>query len=515
MIFVAGIVLDLLSVLAWARPALVAPIAALLVLAIAVAAFRDIRAGVAVVLLELLWGSHGRLVAVSIGGVSWSLRMGIFVAVCAATAWHLRHSAVRQQLWAALRSHPARWPALVWGGTVVVALAVGAMRHAPGAVFQDGNAWAFLALTPAFLLALGCTQRHASGDGGDRGRWLSCVLLTGALYLIARTYALLFLFTHNLGGFWLALYQWVRDTRLGEITVFPGGFPRIFLPSMVWLFPALLLAAERIAHASPRNDKEVSRRGISPHAAVFGGSIAVLLVSLSRSFWVGLAALGGVAFLVVFLARLPSVCLSNVLAKHSWRILFDTHIAWRVMVRGGGAVIGALLIAMALVKLPYPAPLTTAGFGATFAARFQQDEAVGNRWQQIAPLTEAILRHPILGSGFGAAVTYHSKDPRTLAAFPDGNFTTMAFEWGFLDDLLERGILGLAAEFWLLGALILYGLRRTHRVPFLPALSLALLAFVLIHTTSPYLNHPLGLGLVMVMFAGIATPYGGTKTIAA
>ncbi|MDO8462819.1 MAG: hypothetical protein Q7S96_00900 [bacterium] len=470
-ILLAGLTLDLLSMNAWGYAPFAVPAYLLVVLVVAVGALWDLRIGVAAVLLELLWGSFGQLLVLEVGEVTLSLRMGIFAVMLIASAWHLRTRVAREQLVCTVTSHPTRWAVAAFALSLILGVILGVARHPFPLVFQDANAWLFLALLPAFVLAT---------RGGTT--WLAETVLAGALFLILRTAALLFLFTHDLGGLWIALYQWVRDTRLGEVTVFPGGFPRIFLQSMVWLFPALLVALGTIQQAE--------RRGHLMRYAVFGGSVTVLLLSLSRSFWVGLAALAGIGAL--WLLWPPTI--------RKRAAFIRTHT--RSIKSGAASIAIGLLVALVLVRIPYPHPLTTAGFGATFAARFQQDEAVGNRWQQIGPLATAMRAHAIFGNGFGATVTYATKDPRTLAAHPDGMYTATAFEWGFLDDLLERGIVGVAFQLWFIGALIACGCSRRRRAstPF----ALALLALLVVHATSPYLNHPLGLGLILLLYSTTA-----------
>ena len=538
-----GLGVDLLSFIGWSDSALLVPFTVAVLTAVAIGTFLDIRIGVTAVLLELLWGGHGYLLRIPWGGVDISLRMGVFFVVLAATVWHLRVPGARRAVYDAAQTHPARWPALAFFVSLVVGLIGGLVRHPFDRVFFDANAFGFLLLTPAFSLAI---QRRTSVENhslirtnrrmvigseivrGDRDatgppiiRDSLFIILAGAFYLIARTYFLLFAFTHDLGGTWVPLYQWVRDTRLGEVTVFPGAFPRVFMPSMVLLFPAIAIAMTRIrvwsrireyAYGTTRMKQQTFSHsaecenvesgalrtiGRSPTLSlgVFGGGVAILLVSLSRSYWVGLATLIGFKVFMTIRTRCVSSDLSQFRAK------------LRKAFRGAFVLIGstiiAVAIAVAIVNLPYRKPLTTAGIGSTFLARLSADAAVSNRWQQIEPLRNAIAQHPIFGNGFGAAVTYETKDPRTLAAFPDGRYTTTAFEWGYLDDLLERGTVGFLAEIWLIGALIWYGFRNGG---YAAAVAAGLAAVAVVHATSPYLNHPLGIGLLMLAAASMARP---------
>ena len=487
MITVMGIAFDLSSLLGWAHPVFGSVVTGAIVFGVGVASIRDIRWGIAAVLLELLWGSHGHALHVVMGNMSISLRIGLFAVVSIATLYHLRDANARRLLTTVFRTHPARWPSAFVLASVLLAGVLGTLRHPLSRFVGDANAWGFLLLVPAFMLAQSRVPNDRHSTFHIPHSTFVSFFLFSALYLILRFLVLLFLFSHDLGGLWLGLYQWVRDTRLGEVTVSAMGFPRVFLPSMVLLFPAVLLAAARMttdADGSPRITRMLAY-------AVFGGGVATLLASLSRSYWL--------AFIVL-------VAIGMAWGIYAWRrshysLIRTNRRIVRTVVYATGSAVLMILLAVALVRLPYPRPLSTGGFGATLAARIASDVAVSNRWQQLPPLRAALAQHPILGSGFGASVTYESKDPRTLAAFPDGRYTTTAFEWGYLDDVLERGFLGLIAELWLVGSLIWRGCRRGGEAA---ALALGLLAIAVVHVTSPYLNHPLGLGVLLVLLVATA-----------
>ena len=86
-----------------------------------------------------------------------------------------------------------------------------------------------------------------------------------------------------------------------------------------------------------------------------------------------------------------------------------------------------------------------------------------------------------------------SNDPRIRAEFPDGRYTTSAFEWGYLDIWLKIGLLGLLAYL----ILIVKIARESLKAGLLgEILFIALTALVITHTFSPYLNHPLGIGFI-------------------
>ena len=151
--------------------------------------------------------------------------------------------------------------------------------------------------------------------------------------------------------------------------------------------------------------------------------------------------------------------------------------------------------------------LTNNFSGNLVADRFKnlQTEAAGqSRLNQLEPLTEGILQKPILGHGFGKTLTYKSNDPRVLEKHPDGLYTTYAFEWGYLDIALKVGVVGLLIYLALIGYLSYRGIRN-YELGIMNIINIGLLAgLVALGVTnifSPYLNHPLGIGYIMLISA--------------
>jgi O-antigen ligase len=88
-----------------------------------------------------------------------------------------------------------------------------------------------------------------------------------------------------------------------------------------------------------------------------------------------------------------------------------------------------------------------------------------------------------------------------LKTNPDGNYTTSAFEWGWLDIWLKMGLIGLLVYGSLLLQLIKRGwtnvkLSLGDKYSF--GLTITLISMIIVHFFTPYLNHPLGLGWLML-----------------
>jgi O-antigen ligase len=188
---------------------------------------------------------------------------------------------------------------------------------------------------------------------------------------------------------------------------------------------------------------------------------------------------------------------------------------WRRLALLSAIIPGALVIGIGLivvsVKLPWPDPLggfSTAELLSERAAKFTGEAGASSRWALWPELIKEIKAAPIFGQGFGATVTYISSDPRVLSESPTGEYTTFAFEWGWLDIWLKIGLFGLAAYLALMSKIIYAGLKAIGRLDFLiapntaallvPALIFGLAALSAVNFFSPYFNHPLGIGFLII-----------------
>jgi len=336
------------------------------------------------------------------------------------------------------------------------------------------------------------------------------IFTASIIWLSAKTFFLLFAFSHNMIGMTSELYRWVRVSGVGEITQMQGGFYRIFFQShifvLIGLFVFLMLCADRQSPIAPPlklwaargRETLTKQRGklINYYLLLITILFSVILISFSRSFWVGLFI--GLLF-------------------YYFIILLFYKIGWRKFITTNAILLLSAILSIALiigtVKFPYPKP--AGGFATTEllserASQITGEAGVSSRWTLLPELWNKIKQAPILGQGFGATVTYQSSDPRVLQSSPDGEYTTYAFEWGWLDVWLKLGFLGMAAYLFLLYKICVKGLMQNEKVKMnndnekckiILGLIVGLVVISVVSIFSPYMNHPLGIGYIVLISA--------------
>jgi hypothetical protein len=334
---------------------------------------------------------------------------------------------------------------------------------------NDANAWGFLVLLVPII-------DLARRDGEKLIRYGKAAATAALVWLPIKTIFLLYVFSHGIPSLSQPLYLWVRRTGVGEVTLVTGNLFRIFIQSQLYAIFAWLFFC---ALAIIKSRREIPRLWW----AIGTGSVISLLIGLSRSFWIGLAA-GGLTLLGLHILAMPKVF---------WRWL------GRVLIPVG------LALTVIFVTVAFPVPYVNVGslkdlFGSRGSTT---DAAAESRWNLLPVLVDKIKTEPILGSGFGATVTYRSQDPRILAQHPDGLYTTAAFEWGWLEHWVKFGIIGIPVMLWLLVSLAIRSWKLEQERWIRTAIVSSIVALGVLHIFTPYLNHPLGFTVLLSIEAFI------------
>lgn len=417
------------------------------------------------VFAELFGFSHGRLLATPVVGMLFTSRMAIFVGVM--VTWGMLVLLRKRKI----RIAPVLMtPWVLLGVAVLIGLVIGLIRNVPSSTFDDFNAYVYaLYLLPLLSITW---NRVAQ-------RRLLQTLTGSALWISVLSLLLLYVFTHLPNDVLTWTYKFIRDARIGEITLMEGGYWRVFFQSqivLIWMLPLFLFFDVDLAKFQAR---------LSSRLLWVGSVFAGIAISLSRSFWVGLLVASPLLLFYLFL-------------KDRRRQTLRAIPRWI-----GGVLVGMALLATSAL-MTFPLPSRVVDLRETFSSRTSDagDLAVSSRWNLLPVMIESMRGAPILGSGFGKELAFVSDDPRVREIYPDGKWRTYKFEWGWLDVWVKMGAIG----FFAFVALFLTYDRLLRESVLLPTwlswgLRFALVSLAGTHLFSPYLNHPLGIGLFLFVTA--------------
>jgi O-antigen ligase len=439
---------------------------------------RSLVWGFALVMLEIIIGGHGHLIDVSLGGATIGLRLGMFCAVMLGVAYHIFFKKVRPTF-----VFERDMPIIAILIAVIIGFIIGIFRNPFGDAFDDANAF----VTLGYLLPVAMIVWT-----NEAKRIILWTFALGATWIAISSVALLYLFSHlSVDGIW-ALYHFVRDARLAEVTLLSGPawlvamlpngpwFFRVFEPAQAFVMFFTLVLCSMMCFITKTWRSRVMIA--IPLVLMF----AVDISSQSRSFWIGLF-VGGLALSMVVLYE---------------RISFREILRMKIV--GSTASLIALLAIWVAVVIPIPQrpDLTNTKY-----YRGQDDDtrelAVSSRWNLLGPMMDQIEQSPVWGSGFGTSVTFISDDPRLREINPNGEWTTYRFEWGFHDIWIKMGIPGLLAFGWFFFTILkatIRSIREKEETRWLTvSLCAGIIALFASHAFSPYLNHPIGLGFMIMV----------------
>ena len=426
---------------------------------------KKIEYGFYVVLVELLAASKGYLFYLDIYDIKISIRLGIFLIIMA--VWCVKIFK-KQGLEFFKKQNQYLYYYLVLGLFVFLGLLNGLINQQFNNTFFDFNGWLYFAYLPVFFSVL--LNKTIIKN------FLS-ILFAGVTYICLKTLVLLLIFAHGFGLPLEIIYKWVRNSGVGEITYVSGNFYRIFMQAQIYVLIGLLLSLTIILFSKKIQLNKISIKYLYSISILSSVSI---LASLSRSFWVGLFV--SVILLFIF-------------------YIFYQRPKFFVLIKLVSVFLVILVLEVAFLNV------ITLNFDSSLIKdRLNdptQDAAGSSRVAQLKPLWQAINKEPVLGSGFGMTVSYISDDPRVKNASPDGLYTTYAFEWGYLDIWLKIGILGLLSYLLVLGKVIKDCLliieQKQPESWLILGLGLSFSALIVTSIFSPYLNHPLGIGYLIIL----------------
>jgi len=504
------ILLEFLSWIGYNQPILSTGLFFVVVLSVMILTWFRPGLGVIAVLGELFVGSQGgymlALGSANIDGAILSLRMGLFLAVFG--VWLTRtvliifnnfyqkrlgktsnsnnYSESQRLVWLTeMRALGLLWPYLVLLSVFVLGAGRGIVAgHGFNNVFFDANGYAFFALFPAFIEGLQDLRAR---------RWLWYVLAAAITISVFKALAVLYFFAHRMFYIAANMYVWVRDTRVGEITLTLADFHRVFFQSHLFvlagLFVVFLLAVQAKLF-----------RGLQfwlPFILFAWGLVAMLL-GLSRSYWFG----GFFGFLMMIALLIWTRC-----GQSLWKKM--------LIIAPAGLLLATGIVAFTYA-FPYPDKTGEMSLTALMGRRafsLTGEAAANSRWELLAALWPIGFEHPVFGSGLGQEVTYTTSDPRLIADMPDAQYTTYAFEWGYHDLWIKFGLIGLLAYSWLIAAILKpylvalklsrenKNLQNKKNVLIIIGITAGTVAMLVTNLFSPYLNHPLGIGLLMAVAA--------------
>lgn len=338
-------------------------------------------------------------------------------------------------------------------------------------IFFDFNNWLyFLLVFPIFHIF----------QNSENLKIAKRIFLASAMWLSVKTIILAYIFSHDFNFFIPDIYLWVRRSGAGEITQVIPGFNRIFMQSHIFVligFFALLFYLLK--------STAIKNKFFSYYVFPLVLFLSAIIISFSRSFWIGLA---------------TGAILVSLTAALKLKIGFKKFAIFSMFT--ALSIILSLALSSAAIKFPYPARHVNFDASELLSQRASQmsnEAGVSSRWRLLPQLWKKIKATPILGQGFGTTVTYQSYDPRVLKTNSKGEYTTCAFEWGWLDIWLKLGIFGLIAYLSLFVKLAFDGLKINSRLSL--SLAAGLIIIFCVNIFSPYMNHPLGIGYIIMAAA--------------
>jgi hypothetical protein len=429
--------------------------------------------GLWICLTELIIGSYGYLFYLQFPNFKMPIRLAIFLTVF--FIWLVKYCRPQKLLNFFKKDHLVQNLLvfiifLTWG--IINGLI---NKHGFNNVFFDVNGYLYLGLIFVFIEVF---------KNKSHSKTLINILTAALTYVTLKIFFTLYLFSHSIPYLPDLFYHWIRDTRVGEITYAGANFFRIFFQSQIWTLAAIFILWSLLLFK--QNIDKKSGRWL---LLLILDCQTSILISFSRSFWLGGFIAMGLLFMYLLITQFKNW--QNLLKKIG-------------LLLGTGLLSIILMIAIANFPIPKPQAYFTADMLWGRLALFGEAGA-SSRWNQLPVLIEKIKASPLIGSGFGTTITFKTEDPRIKnEANPEGWYTTYTFEWGYLDTITEMGVLGLIVYLSFIGQIFYLSLISQADKWLKLGLLLGLAAIAITNISSPYLNHPLGIGYLLLCLGVLA-----------
>lgn len=269
-------------------------------------------------------------------------------------------------------------------------------------------------------------------------------------------------------------YRWMQDTGQGEIAYIGERYFRVFSISHLFVMITFLMALTYFLKQKYQFFKENIKNNLVT-LSLLGLMFSTLLIGFSRSLWLG--TIGGCIFLLLNLPRKKAIKLA------SFTLFF----------------ILLLIIILAVFASPIYEMIVSRIITFIHPAT---ESASTNRINLLQPIWEKVKQHMFFGSGFGTTIEYKSVAPEKF-----GTLRVFAFEWAYLDTLIKIGIAGFLVYIFLFYSIFKKGYKLlannqlliTHGKLLILSLMTGLTALLVTNITTPFLNHPLGIGYILIV----------------
>jgi len=449
-----------------------------------------------ILFIDLILSSNGYLFFVNLGDFKLSLRITLFCiiftiwAIKFLQAWYkdcYKKDKARQtpEGFLTIIKHKISFKYLLLAIVLICGATWGIIQNnGIRNVFFDFNGWLyFILIIP--LIDWVKHKRHLNS--------FLQLLFAGTIVLFFKTVLISYVYSHQHPALIIALFRWMTDFKIGEISKYMAGFHRVFIQSQVFVLISFFVSLSFLLVQRFRENKPWFTR----YLYIFIASSITILISFSRSYWVGI--LVGIICLFTILKIKFSIKFLQIIKSFVLLVL---------------VAIFSVLFVWGVINLP--PQVKSINLAGLLGTRLTQNGAAGqSRISQLKPLWQEIAKRPILGHGFGKMITYKSLDPRQITEDnPDGWYTNYAFEWGYMDMLLKFGIVGLLIYLILIFNIVKLGwsklkeslvIQQIPRAGLILGLLIGLVAIMTTHIFSPYLNHPLGIGYLIFLNAFLYT----------